>query len=450
MNSIEIKDNCKAGQALTTEQEQDLRHIAGKSIESLRNEDGAELLVFPPDPKGCNDKVGKEQICSIADGKLCTGNVMGFIGIGDTSLIIRSRFSADNQPDYFLHYMLGRVLSLNVLDLRHEAGPMQEALDMLIYLFPVYLVAALRQGLYKEYVRRTYDDMRVRGTIDVARQIRRNTPFMGKIAYNVREQSADNPVTQLVRHTIAFIEAHPFAGNVLRSDEEIRAAVAAIREATPTYSRRRLQEVIRQNLNPVSHPYYTAYADLQRLCLNILRYEGLMYGAARNRVCGVLIDGAWLWEEYLNIVLKPLKLCHARNKQGGNPIHPFINDRYPLFPDFYAKGRLVLDAKYKQLDKRDSTSNALKYERDSKDLHQIICYMHVLHSPYGGFVFPTSATQDSPGAASQLAGLGGMLSYLPMLIPQSDSSMTVPAFREQMEQAERRLVAQIRERIEEA
>ena len=73
------------------------------------------------------------------------------------------------------------------------------------FFFPYYLKTAMRKGVFKTYIRYKYNDKNVKGTIDIARHISKNTPFMGNIAYSQRECSYDNYLMELVRHTIEYI-----------------------------------------------------------------------------------------------------------------------------------------------------------------------------------------------------------------------------------------------------
>lgn len=98
--------------------------------------------------------------------------------------------------------------------------------------FPYYLKLAYRQGIYRTYVRNEYNDAYVKGRIDVNRHIRMNVPFRGQIAYSTREYSADNPMIQLIRHTIEYISNHPLGKGVLMTDAETRDAVSKIRMMT--------------------------------------------------------------------------------------------------------------------------------------------------------------------------------------------------------------------------
>jgi len=46
----------------------------------------------------------------------------------------------------------------------------------------------------------------------------------------------------------------------------------------------------------------------------ILRHDGLKYEGDNGNVYGILFDGAWLWEEYLNTLLCKHGFIRAENK----------------------------------------------------------------------------------------------------------------------------------------
>ena len=47
----------------------------------------------------------------------------------------------------------------------------------------------------------------------------------------------------------------------------------------------------------------------------ILRNERHQYGNGTRNVYGILFDGAWLWEEYVNTLIGDV-FYHPRNKTG--------------------------------------------------------------------------------------------------------------------------------------
>ena len=377
---IQIRDNNWDGLVIDDAHHlSNLQKIAEKPIGQLSLEDHPNLLIFPQNLEEYGDKIGNQYVFEVRDEKLYTGNIMGFIGYDDTKVRIHSRF-AQEADDYFLHYMLQRVFAINLFDLKYHADE-ESIFDFLIFLFPAFLKRAMRQGLYKEYQTREYNDANIRGRIDVSRHIRQNTPFAGNVAHSTREYAYDNHVTQLIRHTIEFIANHPYGGGILQNDDLTKDGVSLIREATPTYSKNDRRKVLNQNLRPLGHPYFDEYRHLQRLCVQILRFEEIKYGRNENEIYGVLFDGAWLWEEYLNTILMDCGYIHPQNKISKGRITLFTDGSGYRYPDFYKTG-VVLDAKYKRY-------ASLKLQNiDGEDLHQVITYMYILSAQQGGFIVP--------------------------------------------------------------
>lgn len=330
------------------------------------------------------EKISKEHIFSISETKISTNNIMGFVGLNESEVTIRSRFAIGNN-DYFLHYMLQRVFSINLFDLKHRTAQ-DNIFDFLLYLFPHYLKKALRQGVYKEYKRNEYNNANIKGAVNISQHIKSNIPFRGKIAYSTREHSYDNKMTQLIRHTIEFIKKQRFAYHILSNDSETHNSVKKIIQATPTFEYNCKTSIINSNLRPLVHPYFSAYKDLQMICLQILRYEGLKYGQEKDKIYGLLFDGAWLWEEYTNTILKDCGFKHPRNDLSKGGIQLF-KDRsgFIRYPDFWKAG-FIIDAKYKRLNEN---------QIDRNDMHQIISYMYVKQALIGGLIYPVSNSNST-------------------------------------------------------
>ena len=436
---IKIKDNFYEGQEIkelfdidqNSEVVRDLRFIAETSLATLADKQGENLLIFPHCLNAyCKDIEEKDTIIKLKEKKIVSSNYMGFIGRGTIELSITSRFE-EGENNYFLHYMLQKVFSINLFDMRFSKND-HAIWDFLIYLFPHYLKKALMQGIYKRYQQCRYNDSRVRGTIEVARHIKHNTPFGGKIAYTAREYSFDNELTQLLRHTIEYIRSHKIGGqNILRCDSETAQAVAQIVSATPTYNTNCRSRIIAANIKPERHPYFTEYTFLQKLCLKIIRQEKISFGDTNNEsVYGLIFDGAWLWEEYLNTLLKDKGFKHPRNKDKMNRIYLFENNRGERYPDFY-KEKIVLDAKYKWL------PNSV----DRDDINQIITYMHCLPASRGGFIYPGIRIDKNITAHyGTLNGYGGSISQHYLNISQQNN---FKSFCDEMKNHEQKLIDEI-------
>ena len=405
MSHLSTTDN-NCGVVFTGEKSdyQNLIKIANTTIKDLTH-DNSSLLVFPEVLDAFEDGIEDQHVFDLCGNpdelgkvKLTTGNLMGFIGIGNTQLRISSRFSQDDDNDFFMHYLLQRVFSINLFDYKYTSGANGE-LDLLIFSFPLLLKKALAQGLYKQYKTFNRNDADVKGVVDVNRHIQLNIPFGGKISYKSRERTFDNSLTELIRHTIEYIKTKPLGNEVLNCDLETKDCVQEIITATTSYNLRNREKIISENLVPINHPYYTAYKPLQKLCLAILRHKKIGYGYSKNKVYGILFDGAWLWEEYLATILKTCGFIHPRNKSGTGAISVYSGN--PRYPDFY-KGQqiktkfseldivenFVLDAKYKHLDNHKPESDEFSGYFSRDDLHQLITYMYIMPAKNAGLIYP--------------------------------------------------------------
>jgi 5-methylcytosine-specific restriction endonuclease McrBC regulatory subunit McrC len=363
----------------------DLSCIANRNLLDLQKEN-PDLLVFPHSFSQYRDDVEKSHIFSLENDNLTTYNLMGFVGRKSSQLTISSRFAKDDNNDYFLHYMLQKVLSINLL--KFDQTPNVENIwDFLLYLFPYYLKKAYSQGIYKAYKKEEYNDSNIKGNVDVKRHILKNIPFMGMIAYTTREHSYDNNLTQLIRHTIEHIKTHIFGSSILVNDSEVRDIVSKFIFVTDkSYNRNSRQRIISANLKPVSHPYFTEYAALQRICLKILKHEKITFGNDKDKVFGLLFDGAWLWEEYLNTILKD-NFIHPENKTGKNR-HFLFENFQSIYPDFISKTepKSVGDAKYIPLGQQHAYAE--NSEKATSIYYKTIAYMYRFSSNNGFLLFP--------------------------------------------------------------
>ena len=401
MKRIKLTDNNlgSSGNVYDRKDIAELFPVADKTISELCK-DNENLLIFPHSIGQSDDRIDGSTILSIQNTsdpdkvRINTGNVMGFIGVGNLQLKIQSRFD-EGRDDYLLHYMLQKVLSFNLFDLNHN-NEQDDVFDFIMFMFPYCLKNALRQGLYREYKTYKHNDSNLRGTINLSRHITHNVPFVGNIAYSTREYSHDNDMTQLIRHTIEFMMTKKYGNAVLNIDRETKDKVQEIVEHTPSYNKGERSNVISKNLRFKSHPYYTEYKPLQILCLQILRMEEVKYGETDDEICGILFDGAWLWEEYVNTILATLGFVHPQNKLGKGSIYLFEDidsegrkhKSGVRYPDFY-KEDFVLDAKYKKLESYEKVSMVAR-----DDVHQVITYMENLKATRGGFVSPLESRQQ--------------------------------------------------------
>lgn len=374
MKTLKIKDNQRRNKAEFSIITNLTDKIANKTLEQLEREG---IFVFPELVKNSDDLTREQLILQEVNNSFCTGNVMGFLGCGDERLIIESRFSGDND-DYFFRYLISRVLDFpNIVNLQSDVNQNDRLFNFLLFLFPHYLKTAMRKGIFKEYIRRKHNNENVRGTLDIARHVKRNTPFVGNVAYSQCEFSYDNHLMELVRHTIEFIKRKHYGNNLLaRVNDEVKLVV----KVTSCYEQCDRQKIIDANKKSnVRHAYFREYLSLQRLCLLILQHRKHQIGSGIKPIYGILFDGAWLWEEYINSLIGDI-FFHSMNKSGRGAQRLFGGNVGLIYPDFISRdhnARIIADAKYKPVN-----------NIGNKDYLQVLAYMFRFDAKRGYYLYP--------------------------------------------------------------
>ena len=79
-----------------------VKAVADKTLEQLDREG---IFVFPEMIDDVEDMTKKQMLLQSVNDSFLSGNVMGFIGVGDERLVIESRFSTGNN-DFLFQYLL--------------------------------------------------------------------------------------------------------------------------------------------------------------------------------------------------------------------------------------------------------------------------------------------------------------------------------------------------------
>lgn len=374
MNILKIKDNTQTSKDKFLKVKNVVNRIVDKTIEQLDREG---IFIFPEVIKDADDITKEQMILQSYNSFYRTSNVMGFIGCGDERIIIESRFCSGSN-DYFIRYLLEKVVNFpNIIDLKTDFTQDNRLFSLLIFLFSYYLKNAMRKSIFKTYIRKKYNDCNVRGIVDIEGHIRNNTPFVGNIAYTQREYSYDNYLIELVRHTIEFIKKKSYGKHILL---RVKDEVNLIINATQNYRYYDKCKIIMENKkNIVRHAYYREYRILQHLCILILQHEKHEIGLGTREMYGILFDGAWLWEEYVNLLVGDI-FYHPMNKSRKNGQRLFNENIGLIYPDFISKNShkpIIADAKYKPI-------NNIRND----DYLQILAYMLRFDANNAFFFYP--------------------------------------------------------------
>ena len=388
---LQLKDNCfyepsenDKDRVVSTEIRPLLECYAGKSLNEWAK---LKVFVFPEIRSGQkekDDEADNLEFFTLASKEsrtwINTSNCMGVVKLRDkktganVQIEIGSRFDTENKQ-FFLTYLLSKVFGGSMVE-DVDLGP-DSIWDMLLaFIFRRRLLEASAVGLFKQYQTFHHNDARIRGRIDVNEHLRRNIPFCGNVAYSTHEITFNNPTNHLIRHALA--KSNRKWGRLLTSDGlmEVRHD---LEQNTPTWQPGDVVNCIRRKENrfPIKHPYFhTVYEPLRQISLSILRDEGASLYQQEQEAEGVIFDGAWLWEEYLWTLLKPLGFEHPENKMDEGAWKPLAGVK--LFPDFFHRqARAILDAKYKHDGNRQD------------DARQVFCYMFLLNAAHGGLIKPS-------------------------------------------------------------
>lgn len=334
--------------------------------------------------------IDEKQYVLTGNSTIRSGNIIGFIGDGTDYLQIYSRFAQSGASDYFSDYLIERTLHLPNLNFssRSSTYDTKEYIHKLFVIAFTYSLKSIwNQGIYRHYETRHYHDTKIRGPIDIAKFIKLDTPFAGKIAYRSREYSADNFILELIRHTIEYIEDDNAYAPLLHGSKSTEHIIQTIRSLTPRYKKSDRAHIISINIKrTIANPYYSIYKQLQWICIRLLMHDGLSFNKSKSRAYGVLFDIAWLWEEYLNTLLSK-SFFHPMNKERRGKQYLFSHGTGKIYPDFISfesQNRVIIDAKYKP--------NKASIHGD--DYLQILAYMLRFDSKQGYFIHPVASTQQ--------------------------------------------------------
>lgn len=480
-----------------------LRAYSGKSLAELRAMGVVSLY-------GDSDSDSDKPFFKLAESgltlKIETGNLMGVVAFRDivsgvcVQLEIASRFDT-GQRQCFLNYILSS-LATGIDFAGDVASTNATTWDLLLAVMFVQRLAAVGSvGLYKQYRTHERNDLNFRGRLDMDRHLRRNYPVAARIAYSFREISFDVPVNHLIRHAAAKIERK--WPDVLDNYVEATAFLRDLSSCTPTWSPQSCTSCLRSRdcRQPVGHPYFAGYYEPLRRIARLILEDGAMgiFGGSEDEACGVVFNGADVWEEYLGRVLGNVPaasvlgqgiLRHPNNRRKSDPIYLYRNGdswKKRAYPDFLwrrpaaedvqqaresaQEWDCVLDAKYKH-QVRESNDNGT-FSAAREDRFQMMSYLHVTKARHGVFLSPMKneerdelvasivqegadggedSLQWKPGyfVEGELAGFGGTILCIPFSVPPGftvEEDLDGRRYAESMRAAEADLIGRISTRV---
>lgn len=327
----------------------------------------------------------------------------------DVTLEIRCRFDEGNKA-YFLMAMLLCLMDEEEELKKHFIEPevnisLHQVMDLfLLVMFKYQLADAAKKGIFRRYQRFENNDSRPHGTIDIARHIRENMGLNnGRISYHYRELTANNPVNRLILAAYKRLcEKYPqFCETHINQDESVSSTLSML-QTELGWSKTSLRNIIKDNLRPVTHPYFSEYEALRRTCLKILRDENVSIFDADDseETDAIYFDITWLWEKYLEFQFNRLDLKSRglelksqktdkflTSEQGGTGINKEAKPDFRFKKD--GKNIAILDAKFKPQWKKRSNDYL------TADIDECIRNLVVFWAGRTGVIYPTNDSQST-------------------------------------------------------
>lgn len=348
---------------------------------------GGKFLSFLPDSQGKYDELIISTRMQDDGLYVQTGNFIGSFSHNGIDIEIHSRFS-----NKFLERMLNFANDIYIDDVSlSKSIDAKENLSKIIiyYLFIQTLERAFLLGLPKGYKDKSYHEAKVMGKVDVAKFIKTDIPFGGKISSTNRERQDMGDIVLVLYKALKIVQKE--AKELIRPVANALNYLCEIRE-----SRLVTPSVVHNALNSKSlhNPIYAPYKKVLEYASLIIENEDAGTKSNGKQNLGFIVNVAELFEIYIGKLLQ-------KEFKGWNVTSPKIElykDKFfarKIIPDIVMSNGdkvLVFDTKYKRMNMQGKDQYGLG-DVDRNDFFQINTYMSYYQNQgknvvVGGLLYP--------------------------------------------------------------
>jgi len=373
----------------------------------------------------------------------------------DVTLEISSRFDTGKKA-YFLAAMLLCLKPEALENLDKVNITFHQVMDIfLLFMYKNQLIEAAKKGVFRKYQRFENNDSRPHGTIDIARHIRENIGLeQGTIAYNYRKLTTNNPVNRLIlaAYKRLFEKFPVLCERFINSEEDVYSTLKML-QTELGHSRTNVRNIVKENLRPITHPYFFEYEALRKTCLKILRDENVSIFDAdcSEETESLCVDVTSLWEKFLESRLRKQLEGVAGLSLTAQDIKPIFAERKDneSRPDFVLwqgeqrdrRAIAILDAKFKPDWNKFFCGSETNTNIDA-DRNKCIRDMVVFQALRTGVIFPFSegeeTSENDPYPETNhigyhISGLDAVFDMVRVCVPQEGESFE--AWYQELEQA---------------
>jgi len=332
-----------------------------------------------------------EKIFDFVNGKLYTQGIVGVIKTSiknqfesaeEIVIVIKSRFDENINKPYFLAKML-KSSNLDISDGISESY-FDELFDFLVVgLFKSKFAKAYENGLYKKYINNFQESLKPKGSIIFSQYVKNLSSKKISVPYKFAERSVNNTINRLILMAYDSLKRRfPIQVERLIDSSSIKNDLDILRSELINFaydSKLNMAEINR----PISHPYFSSYEDLRKLCLSILNFDSISpFDQGLGETDAILYYIPDLWENYLE---KSLFFSADTNFYVESQAVLKILNSINIRPDFLIRkdGQpfAVLDAKFKP-----KWSESVVLEDYSKCIRD----MNAFNTHITGVIYPTN------------------------------------------------------------
>lgn len=348
---------------------------------------GGKFLSFLPDSQGKDDELIISTRMQDDGFYVQTGNFIGSFSHNGIDIEINSRFS-----NKFLERMLNFANDIYIDDVSiGKSIDAKENLSKIIiyYLFIQTLERAFLLGLPKGYKDKSHHEAKVMGKVDVAKFIKTDVPFAGKISSANRERQDIGDIVLVLYKALKIVQKE--AKGLIRPVVNALNYLSEIRE-----SRLVTPNVVHNALNSkaLHNPIYAPYKKVLEYAKLIIENEKAGIKGTGKQNLGFIVNVAELFEIYMRKLLQKV----FKDWSVTSPKIELYKDKFftrKIIPDIVMSSGdkvLVFDTKYKRMNMQGKDQYGLG-DVDRNDFFQINTYMSYYQNQgknivAGGLLYP--------------------------------------------------------------
>lgn len=414
-------------------------------INFLRDISRENVIVLPKDSK---EDQGSNSL-NLIQRSIKGYQTQGYVGLlqleNGRELFIGSRFD-ENDNCYFTQYILSKAYNLKVSlfrDMKPQTGKGQFIEFLLMFVFFYQINKAYSKGIYRQYCTFECNDAKLRGKIDIARHIRLNPLFNGKIAYSYREYTINNNVNRLILTAYSWLEKSnkQLMVELTRQYKNVADYIKNLKNVMQPFSKQEISKAIFRDRKKITHSVYKDWESVRKTAIMILKHMGVdIAEKSEHRTSGILIDMSLIWELYIESILKSKSDSSFAYEFYTQMETPYLFTEKTekivakIQTDFEFSRKenecdpiLILDAKYKNKWQEIASNPEGQNEWPREDTFQMLAYMYLRKCNSGGIVCPLKKEEIKEGEKVYFKydlknGKGGELRgeffIIPIVIPQ--------------------------------